>query len=83
MEYNVNSFCVFYMIEGENKLEPLSAFKYTAMPTLPVKGTEFRIIRNNKAMTFKVIEYLGNAYSVGPDNHCMQSFTYVVGAIEL
>lgn len=82
MEYNVNSFCVFYMIQGNNKLEPLSAFKYTQMPTLPTKGMEFRIIRNNTAMTFKVLEYLGNAYSVGADNNCMQSFTYMVTVIE-
>jgi hypothetical protein len=78
MEYNVTTYCVFYMIDSGERIEALSAFKYTAMPNLPEKGKEFRIIRNNKASTFRVIEFLGQAYSLEANNSCMQSFTYLV-----
>ena len=81
MEYNVNSFCVFYMIEAENGVEPLGAFKYASMPQLPSKGHEFRIVRNNKSNSFRILEFLGQAYSLEAGNSCMQSFTYLVKLI--
>ena len=81
MEYNVNSFCVLYLIESSRGLETLSAFKYTAMPPLPEKGKEFRLIRDNLAMRYKILDFLGQAYSVDADSGCMQSFTYLVQAL--
>ncbi|MBK9283983.1 MAG: hypothetical protein IPM51_06635 [Sphingobacteriaceae bacterium] len=81
MEYNVNSFCVFFMVESPNGVEPLGAFKYTSMPELPIKGQEFRIVKNQKSNSFKIAEFLGQAYSLEANNSCMQSFTYLVTLI--
>jgi hypothetical protein len=77
MEYNVSSFCVLYMIQTEERYETLAAFKYATMPSLPGKGNEFKLIRNNTVMSYKIMDFLGTAYSIDPSG-CMQSFTYIV-----